>query len=464
MQELTVPLDASSGVPLYEQIYRFIVSEIHESRLPEGTRLPSKRVLCAHLGVSLSTVETAYGLLQAEGYISSRPKSGFFVAASGLPKAINRARPAAPAPADVPRPLFDTGTSAVDTSAFPYATWAKIFKQVLYDRPDLLQRGDPQGDPELREALASFLYQYRGVRCRAEQLIVGAGMEHLIDLLLRLTPPDAPVALEDPGYGTPYRIMEEHRRAIRPVPVDDQGMSIACLRRTDAKIAYVTPSHQFPTGALMPVSRRMQLLAWASEEASRLIIEDDYDSEFRYSSRPVPALQGLSDPENVVYTGTFSRTIAPSIRVAYMVLPESLLARYRLRYASASSLVSRFEQQTLARFLQGGYYVRHLRRVGNLYRARCAALSAALNRLDGVRVSADDAGLHFLITHNRLTEQDMIARAGQRGILLHGLSAYCRSAPPALSTVVMGFAGLSDDQIDPLVSLLGDAWRAGTGD
>ena len=457
MQELTVPINPASSVPLYEQIYRHITAEIREGRLPEGMRLPSKRGMCAHLGVSLSTVETAYGLLLAEGYIASRPRSGFFVAASGLPRAIHAPQPPAASPEPPQPPRLDASTSAVDTSVFPYATWARIFKQVLYDRPDLLNRGDAQGDIELREALSSFLYQYRGVRCRAEQLIVGAGMDHLLEIILRLT--EGPVALEDPGYGAPYRVLQEHGRTAIPVPVNEGGMDVSFLRKTNAAIAYVTPSHQFPTGALMPVSRRMQLISWAAEQPGRFIIEDDYDSEFRYSSRPVPSLQGMTDHKNVVYAGTFSRTIAPSIRVAYMVLPEPLLAAYREKYAHAASPVSRFEQQTLARFLMGGYYARHLRRVGNLYRARCAHLARALGNTGGVRVSAADAGLHFLLTHERLSEQEMLSRALERGIRLHGLSEYCHTACPAPSTVVMGFAGIADGQRDELIHLLHEAWQ-----
>ena len=460
MQELTLPLNAASPVPLYEQIYRFVVSEIHEGRYKEGTKLPSKRALRTHLGVSLSTVETAYGLLLAEGYIVSRPKSGFFVASSGLPDAIYPDHPPASAALETPALRFDASTSAVDTSAFPYATWAKIFKQVLMDRPDLLNRGDPQGDIELRQALAAFLYQYRGVRCHAGQIVVCAGMEHLIEVLLRLIPPAVSAALEDPGYDMPYRILREHGLTVHPIPVDSSGMDVDSLRRSDASLVYVTPSHQFPTGSLMPFSRRMQLLAWASQFPSRLIIEDDYDSEFRYSSRPVPALQGLSPSGNVVYTGTFSRTIAPSIRVAYMVLPESLLAAYRERISASASLVSRFEQQTLARFLQGGYYARHLRRVGNIYRARCAALSGALRKIEGVSVSANDAGLHFLISHDRLTENEMISRAAIHGICLRGLSEYMHTEKSASSTVIMGFAGLADHQIPELAALLESAWRA----
>lgn len=459
MQELTMLLDAGSSTPLYEQIYQFIVSEIHEGRLVEGARLPSKRAMCAHLGVSLSTVETAYGLLLAEGYVSSRPKSGFFVAASELPKALYRSRPLPSPPIVTPPPRLDTSTSAVDTSAFPYVTWARIFKQVLYERPDLLNRGDPQGDTELRDALSAFLYQYRGVRCRAEQLVVGAGMEHLLEILLRLTDANAPFALEDPGYGVPYRILEQHSRAIRPIPVDAEGMDVAALNRSDAQIAYVTPSHQFPTGVFMPMNRRMRLLSWAAAQPDRLIIEDDYDSEFRYSSRPVPALQGLADGERVIYIGTFSRTIAPSIRVAYMALPESLLRLYHRYDGRVVSPVSRFEQQTLARFLQGGYYARHLRRMGNIYRARCVSLSSALNALPDMRVTGADAGLHFLISHDSLTENEMLERAGALGLSLHGLSEYCRLTRPTPSTVVVGFAGLSDEQVNELVALLKQAWR-----
>ena len=460
MQELTIPLNAAADIPLYEQIYRFIVSEIHESRLKQGARLPSKRVLCAHLSVSLSTVETAYSLLLAEGYIISRPKSGYYVASSGLSDVRHTAAPPVPIREASAPPLFDASTSAVDTSAFPYSTWAKIFKQVLYDRPDLLSRGDPQGDIELREALAAFLYQYRGVRCQAGQIVVCAGMEHLIEMLVRLTDQAASAAIEDPGYDMPGRIFREHGRAVHPIPVDASGLNVDSLRKTDASIVYVTPSHQFPTGALMPFARRMQLLSWAGEVPGRLIIEDDYDSEFRYSSRPVPALQGLSPANNVVYAGTFSRTIAPSIRIAYMVLPDALMNRYLASRSASSSLVSRFEQQTLARFLQGGYYARHLRRVGNIYRARCAALSRTLCRIEGVSVSADDAGLHFLVSHSRLTEREMIGRAASLGITLRGLSEYCHTGSLPSSTIVMGFAGLTDEQIPEFAALLESVWRA----
>ena len=459
MQELTLPLNPASAVPLYEQIYRFIVSEIHEGRLKKGARLPSKRALCAHLGVSLSTVETAYSLLLAEGYVISRPKSGYFAASSGLPDVIHPTVQPMPAVSSAAAPLFDASTSAVDTSAFPYATWAKIFKQVLYERPDLLNRGDPQGDIELREALASFLYQFRSVRCHAGQIVVCAGMEHLLEVLVRLTDPSASAALENPGYDMPCRIFREHGRAVYPVPVDSSGLDVDALRQTDASIVYVTPSHQFPTGALMPFARRMQLLSWAGESPDRLVIEDDYDSEFRYSSRPVPALQGLSPAGNVVYTGTFSRTIAPSIRIAYMVLPDALMRRYLAGRSASASLVSRFEQQTLARFLQGGYYARHLRRVGNIYRARCAALSRALSRIDGVSVSAADAGLHFLVSHSRLSEDEMIARAANCGISLRPLSGYSHTPSAPSSTVVMGFAGLTDDEISKFAALLDEAWR-----
>lgn len=457
MQEMTIALDHHSSSPLYEQIYRFIVSEIHAGRLEEGARLPSKRAMCAHLGVSLSTVETAYGLLLAEGYAAARPRSGFFVAASRLPRAVHPVKPSSLPVAPSAPPRFDTSTYAVDTSVFPYATWAKIFKEVLYERPDLLQRGDCRGDEELRQALCSFLYQYRGVLCTPDQIVVAAGMEHLLDMLFCLTDVSLPVAVEDPCYATPLRAALGRNRAVRLLPLDASGLKVDALSACDAALVYVTPAHQFPTGALMPVSRRMQLLSWAHERPERLIIEDDYDSEFRYSSRPMPALQGL-EPVRVVYTGTFSRTIAPSIRVAYMVLPEALLPRYRERFGRSACPVSRFEQQTLARFIAGGYYARHLRRVGNLYRQRCAALSRALSNIPQVRVSASDAGLHFLVSHERLCEQEMLKRAAAQGIRLNGLSEYCHAAAPAPSTVVIGFAALNESQAEEVAALLKAAW------
>ena len=445
------------GAPLYEQLYRHLVDEIRQGRPAPGGRMPSKRQLCALAGVSMSTVETAYSMLTAEGYLVSRPRSGYVVA-DLLPLT---PQPAADVPPEPPAPTrwrYDCSTSAVDTSLFPFSSWARITKEAVYQNPELLQRGHPQGDLPLRSALADLLAQYRGVRCTPEQVVVGAGVEQLLDTLLQLLPEHRRVALEDPGYPTGYGVVARNGRQAAPIPIDHQGMDPEALAADGAALAYVTPSHQFPSGVTMPVGRRTRLLGWAYAAPGRYLIEDDYDSEFRYSSRPLPALQGLDRVGRVVYLGTFSRSIAPSIRVAYMILPPALLERYRQVFSHAACPVSRFEQEALRRFLVQGLYGRHLRRMGSLYRRKCARLVQGLSAIPGAALSGQGAGLHFLFTLPRLSEQDLVARAAAVSVRVHPLSRYCHQTVPRPSTVVLGFAGLEEEALDPAAALLAQAW------
>lgn len=440
MTELTPSFDDSS--PLYEQLYRYIAAQIRSGALAAGEKLPSKRRLGQHLGLSLTTVERSYGLLTAEGYLESRPRSGYRVAPvlTSLP---------AEAPDPPPAPQRQTplnecfSTSAVDTSVFPYSLWARFAKEAVYENPDLLQRGDGQGDWVFRGTLASFLHQYRGVNCAPEQVVLGAGVEGLMWVLLQILP-DAVFALEDPGYVSLRRLLDNLGRAYVPVPVDGQGMSATALWASEADVAFITPSHQFPLGVTTPVGRRSEMLRWAYARPGRYLIEDDYDSEFRYSSRPLPAMQGLDKRGRVIYVGTFSRTVAPSIRMAYMILPPALLEVYRSKFGHAAATVSRFEQEALRKFLASGAYSRHLRRVGNLYRHRREALVSALEGWG--RVSGAEAGLHLLFTLPGREEADLIIRAARAGYRVRGLGAYCLKEKPAPGTLVLGFAGLPEEK------------------
>ncbi len=436
MTELTPNFDTST--PLYDQLYRYVVAQIRLGILASGEKLPSKRRLAEHLGISLTTVERAYGLLTAEGYLESEPRSGYRVA------------PALTMfPAEAPQPLPAVehrehlnecfSTSAVDTSVFPYSMWARLTKEAVYENPDLLQRGDGQGDWGLRGALANFLHQYRGVNCTPEQVVLGAGLEGLMWVLLQLLP-DAVFAVEDPGYVSLRRLLDNLHWPHVSVPVDERGMSVQALAACEANAAYVTPSHQFPLGVTTPVGRRSELLRWAYERPGRYLIEDDYDSEFRYSSRPIPAMQGLDERGRVIYVGTFSRTVAPSIRVAYLILPLALLKVYREKFGHAAATVSRFEQEALRKFLVSGAYSRHLRRVGNLYRRRRDALVNALEGWGEVRGA--EAGLHLLFTLPGREEADLIRRAAQAGYRVRGLEEYCRQEKALPGTLVLGFAGL----------------------
>lgn len=448
MTEFT--LEFYKGKPLYDQLYRDIIARIRSGELEEGEKLPSKRALAEHLGVSLTTVERAYGILTAEGYLEALPRSGFRVALSLA---------AVPAPAPVPAPperrseTLDQcfSTAAVDTSVFPFSIWAKVSREAVYENPDLLQRGESQGDWALRAALADFLHQYRGVECAPEQVVLAAGLEGVMWILLQLLP-QAVFALEDPGYGSLRRLLDNLGRRWVPAAMDGKGVLVRALEESGADVAYVTPSHQFPLGITTPAGRRGELLRWAYAKPGRYLIEDDYDAEFRYASRPIPAMQGMDVGGRVLYVGTFSRTIAPSIRVAYLILPPELLEAYHRKFRHASATVSRFEQEALCRFLSSGAYGRHLRRAGNLYRKRRDALCAALGGWGEIR--GQEAGLHLLFTLPGREETDLVDRAAKTGYRIRGLGEYCVGEDPLPGTLVLGFAGLPEEKTGKAVAEL----------
>ena len=343
-------LDSSQRRPLYEQLYRYIRGEIEAGRLAAGERLPSKRALAAHLKISVVTVEGAYGQLLAEGYLRSEPKRGFFVQAvqeehrSPAP-ARTLSVPAPPTPA-LP---YDFSTSAVDIALFPFATWAKLMREVLSEQAaPLLASPHPQGLPALRRAIAEHLYRFRGIRADAEQIVVGAGSETLIGLLVQLLGREGGYGVENPGYTKTQRILTSCGAAVRPLPLDGQGLRVDALEEAGVRVVHVTPSHHYPLGIIMPVARRQALLRWAEAAPDRYILEDDYDSEFRFSGRPIPALQSLDGGERVVYLNTFAKSLAPSLRISYMVLPPHLLERWRRDFWFYSSTVPSFEQYALA--------------------------------------------------------------------------------------------------------------------
>ena len=487
MFSFALTLDPTSRTPMYDQLYRAIAAAIREGRLRHGEKLPSKRALCAQLGVSRSTVEAAYGLLCAEGYVESRPRSGFFAANyialeplgnAGSGQASKEA-PQKASESAAPTDSFagrtgnacpcsrtsQTGslgpmlsTSAVDVSLFPYASWAKLYKEVVYNSPALLQRGEAQGEPALREALARLLNEYRGVRCAPEQVVIGAGLEILTDQLVTLFGSGTVYAIEDPGYPALERVLRSRERSVCYVPMDQHGMNAEALEASGATVAYLTPSHQFPLGVTMPASRRSRLLRWAVEE-NGWIIEDDYDSEFRYGGRPISSMQGMDRHERVIYAGTFSRSLAPAIRLAYLVLPPSLANQWQTLFGRQQSTVSRYEQRVMARFLDEGFYARYLRRVGKLYADRRETLLQAIAAIDGAAVSGADGGIHFLLTLPQHSEAALIARAADAGIALHGLSEYCRKTAPLPSTLVVGYGGLPTAQIGSVVQALRAAWE-----
>ncbi|WP_346708266.1 PLP-dependent aminotransferase family protein [Massilistercora timonensis] len=464
MNELTINLKPHSKTPLYEQIYRYIKENIQEGKIACGEKLPSTRALSAHLEVSRSTVELAYEQLLSEGYIESQPCRGFFASRlEGLYQLTRVKEEEEVLPREEKGWRYDFTPHGVDLRSFPYHVWRKLSKEILMDdRTELFRSGDSQGEYGFRRAVARYLYQARGVNCRPDQVVIGAGSDYILMLLSIILGTDHTVAFEDPTYMQAFRLAGDLGYQRVAVPVDRDGMQVAALMETGADIAYVTPSHQYPTGIVMPVRRRMELLRWAGEDPGRYIIEDDYDSEFRYKGKPIPALQGYDSRGQVIYLGTFSKSIAPAIRLSYMVLPEPLLERYKEQHRFINSTVSKVDQMIVQKFIEEGYYERHLNKTRALYKSRHDVLIEELKPLLGsCRISGEHAGVHLLLTFPEgKSEQELIQAAAGEGIRVYGLSDYqIHPGKEDQATILLGYANLTEGEIREAAGRLVEVWR-----
>lgn len=438
---ITFDIDPNSQEKLYMQIYHYIRSEIESGNLKPGDRLPSTRKLATHLGVSRNTVDTAYDQLLDEGYITSEVKRGFFINAIESLTPDFSSHHGALFSRTFAQDCFENQTDSktseykvsfspygVDLEHFPFDTWRKIAKNIFYDDRNaaLFESGDPQGDFSLRSAITTYLHQSRGVVCTPDQVIVGAGIDYLLILVSQLLGNDAIYAIENPSYMRSLKVLSAAGVRTVSIEMDHDGINMLKLNTSGANVACVTPSHHFPLGIVMPVKRRNQLLSWAAEDDHRYIIEDDYDSEFRYKGKPVPCLQGLGHSDKVIYLGTFSKAIAPSIRVAYMVLPKALLERYRTHFSFYANTVARTEQKQLTDFITEGYFERHLNRMRNIYKTkRDIILKAFEPYQDRVLISGENSGLHILLTFiDGRSADDILQIALRAGIKLFDLKSF----------------------------------------
>ncbi len=464
MNELTIELKQDGGLSLYEQIYRYIREEIRNGNLERGEKLPSTRSLCAHLQVSRSTVLMAYEQLLSEGYIESAPHKGYFVAdveelydvrlISGEPK---------PSAAKKPAYRYDFSPYGIDLDSFPFNNWRKITKNVLVDdNKELFSRGDAQGEAEFRKTISNYLYQSRGVAAKPENIIVGAGNEYLLMLLNQLITGEKLFAMENPTYRQTYRILNSLGERVVTVLQDKNGMNVESLAKSGANIAYVMPSHQYPLGIVMPVGRRVELLKWADCKKGRYIIEDDYDSEFRYRGKPIPALCGFDKEQRVIYIGTFSKSIAPAIRMSYMVLPDEMMKQYHERIGFYSCTVSRIDQIVVKNFMESGCYEKHLNKMRALYKNRHDVL---LGELDGFRkrfeITGENAGIHLLLkSKENISEKELVEKARREGVRVYPLSAYdIGKEKREYHTVILGYANLGEQDIRQGTELLRRAWK-----
>ena len=443
MNELTISLDTRSRIPLYEQIYDYIKTDIQSGRIPYGEKLPSTRFLSKHLEVSRSTVELAYEQLLSEGYIESVPYKGFFVAQIDELYHLKKDKPQPQRERkEARRYRYDFTPNGVDLKSFPYNVWRKLSKDILMDdRTELFRSGDSQGEYGFRSAICSYLYQARGVDCTPDQIIVGAGSDYILMLLGMILGMDHTIAFEDPTYKQAYRMAGGMSYNCIPVSMDKNGMKVTELEKSGADIAYVTPSHQYPTGVIMPIRRRMELLKWACEAQGRYIVEDDYDSEFRYKGKPIPALKGYDASDKVIYLGTFSKSIAPAIRLSYMVLPKPLLEAYEQKARFVNSTVSKVDQLIVQKFIE--VLIEELRPMADI----CT-------------ISGENAGVHLLLTfQNGMAEEELIDRAARADIRVYGLSDYrIKENCKEKATILLGYANLTEEQIRKAARLLRDCW------
>lgn len=465
MEMLTFSIDNKSKKPLYHQLYSFIKTEIQYGRIPADAKLPSKRKFSSYLSISQNTIQAAYDQLIEEGYIIPLERKGFYVS-----KVIYLQKTLKSSENDFPQEFglqhnytYDFSYHGVDLPTFPFTVWRKLMKEVIneYDT-ELLQPGDSLGNPKLRLAIANYLHQSRGVNCHDNQIIISSGTEILFQTLIQLFDQESIYGIENPGYEKLNQLFTANRAKFRAVKIDRSGMIPEEIIKSNANIVCITPAHQFPSGEIMPITRRMQLLNWANEASDRYLIEDDYDSEFKYSGKPIPALQGLDRNEKVIYMGSLSKSLSPTIRVSYMVLPSHLIKKFNEKLSYILCPVPMMEQKVLCRFIQEGYFERHLNKMRNIYKKKRELLVKSILELNSpIKILGADAGLHLLLSiPNHMSEDQLILTAFQRGIKVYGLSKYYldKSYADLSPTIIIGYATMKEDEIAKAVQILYNAW------
>ena len=486
---LTYSFSDTGSDSLYQHLYKCIKNDILARNLRAGEKLPSKRTFAKNLGISVITVENAYAQLISEGYLYSVPKKGFFVSdismlpsgtafgQSNLTRSLsdaaertNMKNPGgkpdhadieeAPGLASLPSSFIDLTSNQTDIRNFPFSIWAKLVREVLNENQQELVTNPPCGGVwELRSAITRHLKDFRGISVAPEQIIMGAGTEYLYSLLIQLLGFDKTYAVEDPGYRKIARIYEKHKVACRHIPLDESGVCVSALEKSGADVLHLSPSHHFPTGLVTPISRRYELLGWAARAGGRYLIEDDYDSEFRMIGNPIPAMQSIDLSEKVVYINTFTKTLASTVRISYMILPRHLADRFYRELSFYSCTVSNFEQYTLAHFIENGSFEKHINRMRSYYHKKRDLLIQKIRQSElapHAIIREEDAGLHFILElHTGLSDTEICRRALQKELRIAALSSfYAQMAPGIEHRFIVNYSALPEEQIDEAIRIL----------
>ena len=460
---LTYNLEANDNLPKYINLYQQIRDDITTGRLKGGERLPSKRALAAHLNVGNITVANAYDQLVAEGYIYTEERKGYFVQ-----KGIHKSAPSLPAneathtEEEKEHEFFaDLNANRINLNLFPRSVWNRLMRQTLDQRNETLYRTIPyNGLYDLREAIAHYLRSHRDMHVNPSQIIIGAGTEYLYGRLAQMFGRACTFGFEDPGYKTLASLIGSYGSPTRFIPVDDKGLMIDKLEESGADVVHVSPANHFPTGTIMPVARRNELLDWAYKVQKRYIIEDDYDSEFHYKGTYIAPLFTADTQEKVIYMNTFSKTMVPALRISYMVLPMKLMQRYKETLSFYSCSVSSFEQHTLARFIADGYFERHINRLKTYYSTLRKKVLEAIkaSRLNDIsEIVEHGSGTHLLLyVKTAISEDEIIAARSKLDIQFQMFSYYSirKPTPSDPRILVINYAGINIDKLPDMIARL----------
>jgi GntR family transcriptional regulator / MocR family aminotransferase len=432
--------------PLYVEIYVYLKEMILNKTYKEHDKLPSKRTLSQLLKVSPLTVDRSYQQLIMEGYVYAIEKSGYYVSkqVDMLVGAETKHTLLKPKVTMKDSYAYEFKTNVVDTSIFPNATWAKLAREVLSEnKHEMLNESNPKGMELLRYEIARFLEVYRGMIVDVEQIIVGSGTTSLISMIVELLGRNKTYAIEDPSYHKIFQLFTSNDVNLIPIPLDTLGMELKTLLQSHASVIHITPSHQFPTGIVMPIQRRTELLNWASTH-NRFIIEDDYDSEFRFTGKPIPSLQSIDQNDCVIYMNTFTKTLAPSFRMSYMVLPKKLLASYENISSYQSCTVPNFEQYIMYKFIHGRFFERHIFRMKKLYKQKIDVITETLSKYPYLEVLGLDVGLHsLLVVKGNKDEEGLIKHLESKNIYIRGLHGYyVHKKHVNETTLILGYSGI----------------------
>lgn len=463
MEMLSIHLERNQETPLYEQLYLYIKKEIAIGNITFGERLPSKRKLANFLSISQNTVETAYEQLVAEGYVESIPRKGYYVLAyEDLEYVRQEVKKDIKVNKNEEQIIYNFHPGWVDTEHFPFERWRKYAKQIMAnENHHYLLLGDRQGEYDLRSEISQYLFQARGVHCHPNQIIIGAGLEILLQQLIMLLDKRTIYGVEDPGYHVISHILKKFQNEVFPLEVDEEGVNVKEIEAGNIDVVYVTPSHHFPYGSILSVNRRIKLLNWASAKENRYIIEDDYDSEFRYSGKSIPSLQSMDQNGKVIYLGTFSKALMPSIRISYMVLPDRLIKKYTTELNFYQCSVSRLDQVLLTEFMHNREFEKHLNRMRKIYRRK---LELVLNLFkpyeNQITVFGAHSGFHLVLAvNNGMNEEELVERALNARLKVYPVSNYSMikrvDLPPK---IVIGFAGIREADLQKAMTMLLNCW------